>query len=82
MGIIGKRLECCRRSKYPVDLQPRFSWTRGQVPESRIQLSQFYGPEGSEAKGRRMTAQHGNILENTWLFDNGVFNVSTREANP
>lgn len=29
-----------------------------------------------------MTAQHGNILENTWLFDNGVFNVSTREANP
>lgn len=61
-------------------LQRRILLTWGQVPESRFQLSQFHEPEASKAKGRKMTAKHGNFLDNTWLFDNAFFNVSTREA--
>lgn len=61
-------------------LQSRFLLTWGQVPESRFQLSQFYEPEESKAKGRKMSAKHGNFLNDTWSFDNGFFNVSTREA--
>lgn len=51
-----------------------------QIPDSRFELCQFHEPEASKAKGRKMTAKHGNFIDDAWSFDNEFFNISAREA--
>ena len=80
MGNLITRLECCRRSKCAVDVATETLVDMRQVPESRFELCHFYKSEVSKADGRKMTARHGNFLDDTWSFDNEFFNISAREA--
>ena len=80
MGNIITRLECCRRSKFAVDVATKNIFDLRQIPDSRFELCQFHEPEASKAKGRKMTARYGNFIDDVWSFDNEFFNISAREA--
>lgn len=51
-----------------------------EIPSSRFDISQFYEPDPSQSKGRKMNTKTGNFINDPWGFDNSFFNVSAREA--
>lgn len=51
-----------------------------EIPSSRFDISQFYEPNPSLCKGRKMTTKTGNFINDPWGFDYSFFDVSPREA--
>ncbi|RYP44237.1 hypothetical protein DL768_009270 [Monosporascus sp. mg162] len=52
----------------------------GGIPKSRFDLSNYYSPDDTKSKPRKLGVKYGNFLQDPYEFDPAYFNVSPREA--
>lgn len=80
MGNLARRFQYSRRGTAQKITPFDHLLIGKQIPKSRFDLSQFYDPQATQTKGRKMTSKLGNFIEDVWSFDNSFFNTSAREA--
>ncbi|KAJ5658159.1 polyketide synthase [Penicillium longicatenatum] len=53
-----------------------------EIPKSRFNVDDYYKRDGKKGNGNRfLRTRYGNFLQNAFLFDPELFNISRREAS-